>query len=111
MQLATRKFIDNHLKPFYDQKLSAMPKPSAVVQLNSRGQLNPELMAEKSTYSAHIVDRYKGRFDMHKEVPARDLAAGDIVIEEYYEVVLSLSSPQSFTEGEVLTHQLQVQEV
>ena len=102
-QLAARSFLDKHLGTFYDKRISNIPEPSAVVQLNSRGQLNAELLADKSTYTAHVVPRFKDRFNIHKELPVKDLKAGDIVIEEYYEVVLTLSALMSFTEGEVLS--------
>ena len=102
-QLAARSFLDKHLGTFYDKRISNIPEPSAVVQLNSRGQLNADLLADKSTYTAHVVPRFKDRFNIHKELPVKDLKAGDIVIEEYDEVVLTLSALMSFTEGEILT--------
>ena len=51
-----------------NKAVSDIPKAGALAQLNRRGQIDPNMLTPKSTYTAHIVDGYLERFNIHKNV-------------------------------------------
>ena len=102
-QLAARSFLDNRLGNFIDKQLSTNAIPSAVVQLNSSGQINAELIPPQGNFSSYTVNAYEGRIELHNDIPANDLIPGDIVIEEYQETVLTLTGAVTVTKGETIT--------
>lgn len=102
-QLAQRSFLNNRLGNFIDQNLSTNSIPNSVVQLNSQGQINSDLIPAQSNFTSFSVDSYEGRFDLHNDIPVNDLKAGDIVIETYNQTSLTLSGIVSLTAGETIT--------
>lgn len=102
-QLAQRSFLNNRLGNFIDQNLSTNSIPNSVVQLNSQGQINSDLIPAQSNFTSFSVDSYEGRFDLHNDIPVNDLKAGDIVIETYNQTSLTLSGTVSLTAGETIT--------
>ena len=102
-QLAARSFLDNRLGNFIDKQLSTNAIPSAVVQLNSSGQINAELIPPQGNFSSYTVDSYEGRLELHNDIPANDLIPGDIVIEEYQETVLTVTGSITVVKGEIIT--------
>jgi hypothetical protein len=102
-QLAARSFLNNRLGNFIDQNLSTNSIPNSVVQLNSQGQINSDLIPPQSNFTSYTVDEYEGRFELHNDIPVNDLKAGDIVIETYNQTSLTLSNTVSLTAGETIT--------
>jgi len=101
-QLAIYTFLNNRLGDFIDKKVSTNAIPSSVVQLNSSGQINSDLIPPTGNFTAYIVETYKGRLLLHEDIPVVDLKAGDIVIEEYDEITLTVSGNIALTEGDLL---------
>ena len=102
-QLAQRSFLNNRLGNFIDQNLSTNSIPNSVVQLNSQGQINSDLIPPQSNFTSFTVNEYEGRFDLHNDIPVNDLKAGDIVIEVYDQTSLTLSGTVTLVAGETIT--------
>lgn len=102
-QLAVRAFIDNHLGDFIDKNVSTSAVPSAIAQLNSAGQLNPELIPATRSFSSFVLDEFEGRLIVSDDIPAGDAQSGDIAIETYLQTVLTLNSSTTVVKGETIT--------
>jgi len=102
-QLAVRSFIDNRLGNFVDKNLSTNAVPSSVVQLNSQGQINPDLIPPQGNFTSYIVNEFDGRLSLHLDIPVNDVQSGDIVIETYDQITLTLNSSTSVVKGETIT--------
>jgi hypothetical protein len=79
-QLAVRSFLNNRLGSFIDKSISTNAVPSAIVQLNSNGQINPDLIPPKvvNYYTTNVSG---GRTDLVNRIPAVNLQSGDTVLE------------------------------
>ena len=102
-QLAVRAFLDNRLGDFIDKSVSTNAVPSAIAQLNSAGQLNPELIPATRSFASYVVDSYEGRLIISEDIPAGDSQSGDIAIENYLQTVLTLNSAATIVKGETIT--------
>jgi len=79
-QLSTRSFLNNRLGDFIDKSVSTNAIPNAVVQLNSIGQINADLIPPKTVnYYKSSVDG--GRTQLVNYIPATSLVSGDTVVE------------------------------
>jgi hypothetical protein len=79
-QLATRSFLNNRLGSFIDKNLTTNAIPGGVVQLNSIGQINADLIPPKTVnYFKSSTDG--GRIYLVNTIPATNLFSGDTVIE------------------------------
>ena len=79
-QLAIRTFLANRLGSFIDKLVSTNAVPNAVVQLNSIGQINADLIPPRTVnYYRSTVDG--GRTQLVNYIPATDLSTGDVVVE------------------------------
>lgn len=105
-QLAVRSFIENRLGNFIGQNLSTNAVPSAVVQLNSQGQINPDLIPPSSGTASYILNEHAARLELHEEAPPTNLKSGDIVIEEFSEISLTLTGNITVTKGDILVQQI-----
>ena len=86
-QLAVRTFLSNRLGGFIDKLVSTNAVPNAIVQLNSIGQINPDLIPPKTVnyYRSLYVG---GRTQLVNLIPATDLNSGDAVSEPIDSFVL-----------------------
>ena len=87
-QLAVRSFISNRLGGFVDKSVSTAAVPGAIVQLNTNGQLNPELIPATRQFTNTTTPGYLSKLTQIDFIPAVDLKAGDIATEEYEQVEL-----------------------
>jgi hypothetical protein len=79
-QLAIRTFLSNRLGSFIDKLVSTNAVPNAVVQLNSIGQINADLIPPRSVnYYRALSDG--GRTQLVNFIPATNLGTGDVVAE------------------------------
>ena len=92
-QLAIRTFLSNRLGGFIDKAVSTNAVPGAVIQLNSSGQINPDLLPAVRAFNSAKSKGFYSRLSLLEEVPAYDFLNGDIVTEEYSTVQLTLSAP------------------
>jgi len=79
-QLAVRGFLENRLGNFIDKLVSTNSIPNSVVQLNSLGQINQELIPPKT------VNYYKSNYDggrtqLVNQIPAQNILSGEVVAE------------------------------
>jgi hypothetical protein len=86
-QLAVRSFMSNRLGTFIDKTVSQNAVPNAVVQLNSSGQINADLIPPKIVnYTRSNVST--GRTVLVNEIPAINILNGDTVVEPELSYVL-----------------------
>jgi hypothetical protein len=86
-QLAVRSFMSNRLGTFIDKTVSQNAVPNAVVQLNSSGQINADLIPPKVVnYTKTNVST--GRTVLVNQIPAIDVRNGDTVVEPELSYVL-----------------------
>jgi hypothetical protein len=102
-QLAVRSFIANRLGGFVDKTVSTAAVPGAIVQLNTNGQLNPDLIPATRQFTSTNTRGYLSRLLQVDEIPAVDLKAGDIGTEEYEQVELTLDGNITADDGAVIT--------
>jgi len=102
-QLAIRSFIGNRLGGFVDKTVSTAAVPGAIVQLNTNGQLNGELIPATRQFTNTNTEGYLSRLLQVDDIPAVDLSAGDIATENYEQVELTLSGNITATDGDTIT--------
>jgi hypothetical protein len=102
-QLAIRQFLSNRLGFFIDKAVSTAAVPGAIVQLNTNGQLNPELIPATRQFTSSVTQGFLSRLRVIEEIPAVDLKAGDIGTEQYEQVELTLSGGLTGSLGDIIT--------
>ena len=102
-QLATRSFLSNRLGGFIDKTVSTAAVPGAIVQLNTNGQLNAELIPATRQFTSTTTQGYLSKLLQVDEIPAVDLKAGDIATEEYEQIELTLSGNITAADGATIT--------
>ena len=102
-QLAMRQFLSNRLGFFIDKAVSTAAVPGAIVQLNTNGQLNPELIPATRQFTSSVTQGFLSRLSVFEEIPAVDLKAGDIGTEQYEQVELTLSGGLTGSIGAIIT--------
>lgn len=102
-QLAIRSFLANRLGNFIDKSVSTNAVPGAVIQLNSSGQINSDLLPAVRNFNSAKSNGYFSRLSLVEEIPAYDLLNGDIASEIYSTVQITLSANVTFPAGVVVT--------
>lgn len=80
-QKATRDFLNNRLGDFIDKNVSINSVPNSVVQLNSAGKLNLEIIPPIRNFNTYKTTGTDSRFNLYLDIPAIDAGAGDLVTE------------------------------
>ena len=102
-QLAVRSFISNRLGGFVDKTVSTAAVPGAIVQLNTNGQLNADLIPATRQFTNTNTDGYQSRLEQVDDIPPIDLKAGDIATENYEQVELTLTGNITASDGDIIT--------
>jgi hypothetical protein len=102
-QLAVRSFISNRLGGFVDKSVSTAAVPGAIVQLNTNGQLNPDLIPATRQFTNTNTQGYLSKLKQVDDIPATDLKAGDIATENYEQQELTLSGNITAADGATIT--------
>ena len=102
-QLAQRTFMDNRLGDFLDKSVAASAVPGAVVQLNSSGQLNADLIPPTRAFSSYNVEGFEKRLELVDDIPPQEVLGGDIVIEVYQQQSVTTDAPVTLTKGTEIT--------
>ena len=102
-QLAVRSFIANRLGGFVDKTVSTAAVPGAIVQLNTNGQLNPDLIPATRQFTNTNTQGYLSKLRQVDDIPATDLKAGDIATENYEQIELTLSGNITASNGALIT--------
>jgi len=116
-QLAVRSFLGNRLGTFIDKTVSTNAVPNAVVQLNSNGQINADLIPPK-VVNFNITNVGGGRTVLANEIPAINILQGDTVVEpddsyilvndvlSQYLIIDNNTTVYNFNNGDVVTSAL-----
>lgn len=80
-QKAVRDFLNNRLGDFIDKNVSINSVPNSVVQLNSAGKLNLEIIPPIRNFNTYKTTGLDSRFELYLDIPAIDAGAGDLVTE------------------------------
>ena len=102
-QLAVRSFISNRLGGFVDKTVSTAAVPGAIVQLNTNGQLNADLIPATRQFTNTNTNGYQSRLEQVDDIPSIDLKAGDIATENYEQVELTLTGNITANDGDLIT--------
>ena len=102
-QLAQRTFMNNRLGDFLDKQVTSSSVPGAVVQLNSTGKINSDLIPVIRSFSSFTLDEYEERLLLADDIPAQEVLAGDNIIEIYDQETLTLSGNVTLAKGETVT--------
>lgn len=101
-QLAMWSYANNRLGPFIDKAVSTNAVPGSVVQLNSNGQINRDLIPAQRSFSSFLGKGYKSRLQLHEDVPAANIQSGDIATETFQQVEITLNAPVTVNEGAIV---------
>lgn len=101
-QLAIRSFLSNRLGNFIDKNVSTNAVPGALVQLNTNGQINEDLIPATRAFQSTVTDGYRSRLLQVDFIPPVDLSAGDIATEDYEQVELTLDGTVSGSDGDIV---------
>lgn len=106
-RLSTQKSIwsyaNNRLGAFIDQSVSTNAVPGSIVQLNSNGQINTDLIPTQRSFANFSSGGYRSRLTQVDDVPAHDMLAGDIATENFYQIELQLSAPVTAADGTIIS--------
>jgi len=101
-QLAIRSFMSNRLGNFIDKNVSTNAVPGALVQLNTNGQINEDLIPATRAFQSTVTSGYRSRLLQVDFIPPVDLSAGDIATEDYEQVELTLDGTVSGVDGDLI---------
>ena len=101
-QLAIRTFIQNRLGPVIDKQVSTNANAGALVQLNSSGQINRDLIPPLRTTNAVTTYGFNSRLELSEDQPAVDVLASDTVVEAYRSRMFTLSGTIVIARGAII---------
>lgn len=91
-QLANYTYLQNHLGNVLDKNVSTNAVPGSLVQLNSNGQINSDLIPTNRSFTNFSSGGIDSRLFSIEDVPANDILAGDIATENFQQQELTISS-------------------
>lgn len=101
-QLSIWSYANNRLGNVIDKGVSTNAIPGSLVQLNSNGQINSDLIPTSRSFTSFTSGGYNSRLSQVDDVPARDILSGDIATENFYQQELTLSSAVTCSAGDVV---------
>jgi hypothetical protein len=90
-QLANYSYFQTHLGNVLDKSVSTNAIPGSLVQLNSNGQINSDLIPTSRSFTSWTSNGIDSRLFQVDNIPANDILAGDIATENFYQQELTLS--------------------
>ena len=102
-QRAIRTFIANRLGNVIDKDSSTNAVPGALVQLNSQGQINQDLLPPSRGVTTYNVDGYGNRLLLSEQIPAIQVISGDNASESYPQISLGLTGNVTVSADEIIT--------
>jgi hypothetical protein len=90
-QLATYSYFQIHLGNVLDKSVSTNAIPGSLVQLNSNGQLNSDLIPTNRSFTSFNSNGIDSRLFQIDNIPASDILAGDIFTENFFQQELTLA--------------------
>lgn len=103
-QLSMWSYANNRLGPFIDKSVTTSAIPGSIVQLNSNGQINSDLIPSQRSFTSFVSGGYRSRLTQVDNVPAGDMQSGDIATENFEQVELTLNSglAAAFNDGDLV---------
>ena len=98
-QLANYTYLQNHLGNVLDKNVSTNAVPGSLVQLNSNGQINSDLIPTNRSFTNFSSNGLDGRLTQVDDIPANDMLAGDIATETFQQQELTLSAATTIPSG------------
>ena len=102
-QRAVRTFIANRLGNVLDKQSSSNAVPGALVQLNSQGQINQDLLPPARGITTYSVEGYGERLNLATQIPPIEVVSGDNASESYPQIQLDLTGSVTVVTGETIT--------
>jgi hypothetical protein len=90
-QLANYTYFQTHLGNVLDKGVSTNAVPGSLVQLNSNGQINSDLIPTSRSFTSWNSNGIDSRLFQVDNIPASDILAGDIATENFYQQELTLT--------------------
>jgi hypothetical protein len=90
-QLANYTYFQTHLGNVLDKSVSTNAIPGSLVQLNSNGQINSDLIPTSRSFTSWSSNGIDSRLFQVDNIPASDILSGDIATENFYQQELTLS--------------------
>ncbi len=91
-QLAVYSYAQNRLGNVLDKNVSTNAVPGSLVQLNSNGQINSDLIPTSRSFTNFSSAGLDSRLRQVENIPANDMLSGDIATENFEQQELTLSS-------------------
>ena len=101
-QLSIRTFIANRLGQVVDKRVSTNANAGALVQLNSSGQINKDLIPPLRTTNSVTTVGFNSRLELSEDQPAVDVLSSDTVVEIYQFRSLTLSGNITVVRGQTI---------
>lgn len=98
-QLAVYNYAQNRLGNVLDKSVSTNAIPGSLVQLNSNGQINSDLIPTSRSFTNFSSGGFNSRLTQVDNIPANDMLAGDIATENFEQQELTLSAPITALDG------------
>lgn len=102
-QRSVRLFINNRLGNVLDKAVSTNAVAGALVQLNSSGLINADLIPPLRGVTTYATTKFEGRLEVSEQVPPIEALTGDNASETYLQQDFTLSAATSFAKGDVIT--------
>jgi hypothetical protein len=90
-QKAIRSFINNRLGNVLDKNVSTNAVAGALVQLNSSGQINVDLIPPLRGVTTYASTTFGGRLELSEKIPTVEVFNGDNASETYQQQTLTLT--------------------
>ena len=90
-QLANYSYLQTHLGNVLDKGVSTNAIPGSLVQLNSNGQINSDLIPTSRSFTSWSSFGLDSRLFQIDNIPVSDILAGDIATENFYQQELTLT--------------------
>jgi hypothetical protein len=90
-QKATYSYLQTHLGNVLDKSVSTNAIPGSLVQLNSNGQINGDLIPANRSFTSWTSNGIDSRLYQVDNIPSNDILAGDIATENFFQQELTLS--------------------
>jgi len=101
-QLAMWSYANGRLGPFIDKSVTTSAVPGSLVQLNSNGQINSDLIPTQRNFTSFLANGYRSRLTLIDNIPAADMQGGDISTEYFEQVELTLSANITASDGALI---------
>jgi hypothetical protein len=101
-QLAVWGYANGRLGPFIDKSVTTSAVPGSLVQLNSNGQINSDLIPSQRSFTSFLSGGYRGRLKLIDNVPAADMQGGDIATENFEQEEFTLSASITASDGDLI---------